>query len=78
MKRIGIVCLTGLIALIVCGCQGRVKPDTNLIADDGRENRLVNLFGPMEKSKPNMENASRNAFDRTISIAEERLGLTVA
>ena len=78
MKRIGIVCLTGLIALTVCGCQGRAKPDTNLIADDGRENRLVNLFGPMEKSKPNMENASRNAFDRTISIAEERLGLTVA
>ena len=43
MKRIGIVCLTGLIALIVCGCQGRVKPDTNLIADDGRENRLVTI-----------------------------------
>ena len=38
---------------------------------------MVNLFGPMEKSKPNAENAARNAFDRTIAIAEERFGLTV-
>lgn len=77
MKKIRRVCLAGVIALTVCGCGAKVKPDTNLISDDGTEGRVVNLFGPMEKSKPNMENAARNAFDRTISIAEERLGLTV-
>ena len=77
MKRLGVICLAGIRMLAVNGCTGNVRPDTNLIEEDGTEGRVVNLFGPMEKSKPNAENASRNAFDRTVSIAEERLGLRV-
>ncbi|MCI9148058.1 MAG: extracellular solute-binding protein [Hungatella sp.] len=77
MKRLGVICLAGILMLAVNGCTGNVRPDTNLIEEDGTEGRVVNLFGPMEKSKPNAENASRNAFDRTVSIAEERLGLRV-
>lgn len=77
MKRLGVICLAGILMLAVNGCTGNVRPDTNLIEEDGTEGRVVNLFGPMEKSKPNAENASRNAFDRTVSIAEERFGLRV-
>lgn len=38
---------------------------------------MVNLFSPMEKSSPNAENVARTAADLTISVAEERLGVTV-
>jgi raffinose/stachyose/melibiose transport system substrate-binding protein len=38
---------------------------------------VVNLFSPMEKSNPNAENVARTAADLTISMAEERLGVTV-
>ncbi len=77
MKRAGRICLAALAALAIGGCGAKVEPDKNLIADHGGEKKVVNLFGPMEKSKPNVENAARNAFDRTIAIAEERFGLTV-
>ena len=77
MKRAGRICLAALAAFAIGGCGAKVEPDKNLIADHGGEKKVVNLFGPMEKSKPNAENAARNAFDRTIAIAEERFGLTV-
>lgn len=55
------------------------KPDTpqNLIADQQEKRGIVNLFGPMEKSRPSMENRARTAFDMTVTAAEEKLNLTV-
>ena len=77
MKKAGIIWLAAVTALFVGGCGTKVEPDKNLIVNNNAKERVVNLFGPMEKSKPNAENAARNAFDRTIAIAEERLNLTV-
>lgn len=61
-------------AFTACG-----KPDIgeNLITDERKEEKVVNVFGPMEKTKPNMKNTSRTAFDLTVEIAEEELGLVV-
>ncbi|MEY8402457.1 extracellular solute-binding protein [Oscillospiraceae bacterium 44-34] len=40
--------------------------------------RIVNLFSPMEKTDPDADNVARSASDLTIIMAEERLGVTVA
>ena len=49
----------------------------NLIQQNKKEEKVVNLFGPMEKSDPDAENTARTAFDQTVAMAEEKLGLTV-
>ncbi len=70
----------GLAAVIVytlVGCGSDKGAIENLVAEDEDSERIVDLFGPMEKSKPDAENIARSAFDETIRIAEERLGVTV-
>ena len=42
-----------------------------------KNTKVVNLFGPMEKSNPNADNIARSAHDLTVIMAEEALGLTV-
>ncbi|MDE6964119.1 MAG: extracellular solute-binding protein, partial [Lachnospiraceae bacterium] len=57
-----------------CGGKGT---GSKLMIQEEVEEKVVNLFGPMEKSNPGAENLSRTAFDITIGMAEEQLGLTV-
>ena len=47
------------------------------VVNDDDDKKIINLFGPMEKSKPNVNNIARTAFDLTIEMAEKDLGLTV-
>ena len=66
-------CLAGLMVSSLAACGG--KPDSvNVLPKEEEEERLVNLFSPMEKTDPNAENVARNACDLTIIMAEERLG----
>ena len=69
--------LAGVGILFIAAC-GRKDAWENrvIISEEGKE-RVVNLFGPMEKSDPDAENISRTAFDLTVGMAEEELGLTV-
>lgn len=76
-KKIVVVCLAGIGALTMAGCKGSDNIDNNLVKENGDGKAIVNLFGPMEKSKPNAENITRSAFDRTITMAEQKLGITV-
>lgn len=76
-KRAAAVFLAGAVAFTTASCGKKPDVTQNLIADDGKEERVVNLFGSMEKSKPGVDNIARTAFDMTISMAEERLHLTV-
>ena len=69
----GLAVLT-VLALTACGGQEDLK---NLIPQDKEEERVVNLFSPMEKTDPNAENVARTASDLTVSIAEEALGVTM-
>ena len=39
--------------------------------------RVVTLFSPMEKSMPDVDNVARSASERTVIMAEEKLGVTV-
>ncbi len=76
-KRLGALCLMGIVLTAAVSCNTAGKPVSNLIQDEDSHEKVVNLFGPMEKSKPGVANVARSAFDQTISKAEEQLGLTV-
>ena len=77
MKRFLSFLLAGGMLLSVSGCGTSGKQDGNLADNEKQEKLVINLFGPMEKSKPDLKNVARNAFDQTVAMAEERLGLTV-
>ena len=68
------VCLAALAVFTSCG--GRENPK-NLAAQE-KDESIVNLFSPMEKTDPNAENVARTAADLTVAMAEEKLGVTVA
>ncbi len=76
MKSVGIL-LAGITAFAAVGCNGKTDATKKLIAIKEDEGKIVNVFGPMEKSKPNADNVARTAFDMTVSMAEEKLKLTV-
>ncbi len=77
MKRSLSLALAWSMLFLLSGC-GAAREQNDNLADNEEQDRLViDLFGPMEKSKPDLKNAARSAFDQTIAMAEERLGLTV-
>lgn len=71
------VCLAGAAALSMAACGGRDGAGLNLVESQEDSGRIVNLFSPMEKTDPNAENVARSAADKTIVMAEEKLGVTV-
>lgn len=70
-------CLAGMTVLIAAACGAEKESGNNLIAYEEDEEKVINLFGPMEKSNPNADNIARTAFDLTVAMAEQQLGLTV-
>jgi raffinose/stachyose/melibiose transport system substrate-binding protein len=77
IKRMAAACLTGVLAAALTACSGREKPGKNLLTTKAASEKIVNLFGPMEKLDPKADNIARSAFDRTIFMAEEKLGVRV-
>ena len=66
-----------LMVLILASCAGQSNP-ANLLSQEQKEERIVNLFSPMEKTDPDAENVARTAADLTVAMAEDALGITVA
>ncbi len=75
MKKIMTVCLAGLAVLMLTACGG--EEGKNLIVTEKEEEKIVNLFSPMEKTKPDADNVARSASDKTIIMAEEKCGVNV-
>lgn len=71
------ICLAGITAFIMAACNENTGTSKNLISSEENNRKVVDLFGPMEKTNPNADNIARTAFDLTINLAEENLGLTV-
>ena len=69
--------LAGMMAFLMAACNGKADINKNLISSERDNEKIINLFGSMEKTNPNADNIARTAFDMTINLAEERLGLTV-
>ena len=63
------------LALLLAAC-GHEDPK-NLIPSHEKEERVVNLFSPMEKMDPDAENVARTASDLTVAMAEAALDVTV-
>ena len=77
LRRLAAVCLLGAALFGLAACGSRKKPENNLLKEKEEENRIVNLFSPMEKTDPNAENVARSAADVTVAMAEEKLGVKV-
>lgn len=71
------ICLAGALALFMTACGEKGGQEPNLAASKEDNVRIVNLFSPMEKTDPDAENVARSAADKTIGMAEDRLGVTV-
>ena len=73
IKKLTAVCMAGMTVFAMAAC----AKEPEVFTSESDNGKIVNLFGPMEKSKPDKNNIARNAFDMTIAIAEEQLGLRV-
>lgn len=76
-RKIMMLCVAGIAALTVAACAGKDKDGVNVIITEKESKRIVNLFSPMEKTMPDVENTARSAADKTIIMAEEKLGVNV-
>lgn len=77
LKKFAITCLAGTVVFIMTACGNKEGKSRNLVTSDDKDKKVVNLFGPMEKSNPDADNMARTAFDITIGMAEKKLGLNV-
>lgn len=77
MKKWAAICLAGITIFALAACGGEETGSRNLLNNEEDNEKTVNLFGPMEKTNPDAVNVARSAFDLTIAMAEEELGLRV-
>lgn len=77
MKRAAALFLTGTLLFGTASCGPKEAENINLVDEKQEEKETVFMFGPMEKSKPDMKNLARSAADLTFIKAEEELGVTV-
>ena len=77
IRKLAAFCFAGLAALVFSACGGSVSRD-RLITFEKEQQREVNLFSPMEKTKPGADNVARSASEKTVAMAEEKLGVTVS
>ncbi len=75
MRKIAILCLVGIAAAALAACGGRNKD--NVMTFEKENERVVILYSPMEKTKPDVDNVARSASEKTVTMAEEKLGVTV-
>lgn len=76
LRHVSVLCLMS-VALLITSCGNGKKSNVNLVESKEDNNGIVNFYSPMEKTAPNAENVARSAADKTICMAEERLGITV-
>ncbi len=77
MRKLAAVCLAGIAAVTMAACDSRPDLNKNLLEPEEENERTINLFSPMEKIEPDAENVARNAFDQTVLMAEEKMGVKV-
>ncbi|MCM1282082.1 MAG: extracellular solute-binding protein [Muribaculaceae bacterium] len=76
-KKLTALLLAAAMILTTASCGQTNTPGENLIHEEENTQKTIALYVPMERSKPDVENAARSAFDKTVIMAEEKLGITV-
>lgn len=77
MRKIIVHSLAGLTALLLAACGDSALPNDDVITFEKESERVVTLFSPMEKTMPDVDNVARSASEKTVIMAEEKLGVTV-
>lgn len=78
IRKITAACLASVFVALLAACGAKENSDKVIVKSEKSEEKVVNLFSPMEKTEPDAENAARTATDRTVMMAEEKLGVTLA
>lgn len=76
-RKWGLLCIAGAAAFFITACGAKGGSGSKLIVMEDEADREVYLFSPMEKTEANVENVARSAADKTIMMAEEKLGVSV-
>ncbi len=76
-KKSAAFCIAALTVLSLTACGDGNSSGDNVITFDRENERIVTLFSPMEKTKPDADNVARSASEKTVTLAEEKLGVTV-
>ena len=76
-KKITALCLACFTALSLTACTNNRPKDSDVMIFEKENKQIVTLFSPMEKTKPDADNVARSASEKTVAMAEEKLGVTV-
>lgn len=77
IKKLAVLCLAGIMIFMVTACGESEKSNNNLLTPKEDDRRIVNMFSPMEKTQPDVENVARSAADKTVIMAEEKQNVKV-
>lgn len=77
IKKLAVFCLAGIMIFMITACGEREKSSNNLLTPKEDDRRIVNMFSPMEKTQPDVENVARSAADKTVIMAEEKQNVKV-
>lgn len=77
VKRLTGLVLSGMLVFLMAACGSSGEEDVNLLKPEEENKKTVTMFSPMEKTDPEADNVARSAADKTILLAEERLGVKV-
>lgn len=78
VKKLTVACLAGIVVFTMIACSGKEELENHIVISKESPEKVVTLFSPMEKISPNAKNTARSAADKTITMAEEKLGVKVA
>ena len=70
------VCLV-CVAMVTAAACGK-KESSNLLTEEEEDVREVSMFSPMEKTEADSVNTARSATDKTVIMAEEKLGIRLS
>ncbi len=68
--------MAGVLAVFFAAC-GKNDKKGQIITNEEDNRKAIELFAPMERSKPDAKNVARTAFDKTVMMAEENLDVIV-
>ena len=77
IKQAGTIVIVCVAMLGMTACGKKPELNNNLVSNKKEEARIVRLYTPMEKTKPGLDNVARSASEKTVVMAEEKLGVTV-
>lgn len=77
IKKLAVVSLIVITLFMITACGAEDGISKNLLTSKEDNRKVVNMFSPMEKTQPDVENVARSASDKTVIMAEEKLNVKV-